>query len=83
MATNEPQDDPTANREAEWKVRVGDIDLRHQTALLSQQAQSDSLAVAAKGLGIDVGAVTQAHAKAYDQIEQLARSRYEAEADGQ
>jgi hypothetical protein len=83
MATNERQDDPTAHRAAEWKVRVGDIDLRHQTAQLSQQAQSDVLAAAAKGLGIDAGAVTKAHAQAYDQIEQLARARFESGNDGQ
>lgn len=78
-----PQGDPTAYRDAEWKERVGDIDLRHQAALAEQQARSASLGSVAKALGVDLAEATAAQAKAYDQIEQLAQERYRAAGEGQ
>jgi hypothetical protein len=47
------------------------------TAEVSRSADSAGLVEAAKSLGVDLVAVTAAHADAYDKIETLVRERFE------
>jgi hypothetical protein len=77
-----PDGDPTVYRQARWKDRVAELELLHATAELSRDADSAGLVAAAKSLGVDLAAVTTAHADAFTSIETLVRERFQATDNG-